>query len=59
MTAKFTLDRNTHKDIQNLLEDTAGYFCDEYGISAELFYICMECFAQAKQNQLAQLKAAL
>jgi len=57
--SKFTLDQDTHTDLKELLEDTAAFACDEYGISAELFYIVMECYGQAKQHQLAQLKRSL
>ena len=59
MTTQFTLDYDTHLDLKDLLEDTASFACDEYNISAELFYLCMETFAQAKIHQLKTLKNSL
>ena len=59
MTTQFTLDYDTHLDLKDLLEDTAAFACDEYGISAELFYLCMETFAEAKIHQLKTLKNSL
>jgi hypothetical protein len=47
----YTLDNETHLDLQDLLEDAISYFCDEYKISGELAWLVTECFAKAKQEQ--------
>ena len=59
MKTEFNLDYDTHLDLKDLLEDTSAFACDEYGISAELFYLCMETYAQAKIHQLRILKESL
>ena len=57
MMAKFELNRETHKDLEELLEDTISFMCDEYEISSELAWIVTEVFAGKKQAQLEQLNA--
>ena len=47
----YTLDNETHQDLNELLEDTISFFCDEYKISGELAWLVTECFAKAKQEQ--------
>ena len=54
--ARFTLNIETHQELGDLLEDTISFACDEYEISAELMYIVMESFAQAKIATLNSLK---
>ena len=48
----FTLDRETHNDFRELMEDTIEYFCDDNMISGELAWILVETLAQAKIAQL-------
>jgi hypothetical protein len=47
----YTLDNETHQNLNELLEDTISFFCDEYKISGELAWLVTECFAKAKQEQ--------
>ena len=47
----YTLDNETHIDLQELLEDSIQFFCDEHKISGELAWLVTECFAKAKQEQ--------
>ena len=56
---QFTLDMETHRDLKDLLEDTSSFACDEYEISAEMFYLYMEIYAKAKIHQLKTLKNSL
>ena len=53
---KFTLDKTTHKRIEELLEDTISFMCDEFEISSELAWILTEAYAIKKQYQLENLK---
>lgn len=56
--ARFTLNIETHQELRDLLEDTISFACDEYEISAELMYIVMESYAQAKIATLNHLKSS-
>jgi hypothetical protein len=48
----YTLDRGTHQDLTELIEDSVEFFCDEYRISGELTWVVIESLAKAKQAQL-------
>ena len=54
-----TIDRYTHDELTDLLEDSISYFCDEHGISAEIGWIIAECFAAKKQAEIKALQEAL
>ena len=54
-----TIDRYTHDELVDLLEDSISYFCDEHGISAEIGWIIAECFAVKKQAEIKALQEAL
>jgi len=47
-----TLNRETHKELTELIEDTVEYFCDSHMMSGELTWIIVECLAKAKVAQL-------
>ena len=49
---KFTLDREVHNELKELIEDSLEYFCDENMISGELAWIVVQCLAEAKIEQL-------
>jgi hypothetical protein len=46
----YVLDNEKHTLLQELLEDSISWFCDEYKISGELAWVVAECFAKAKQE---------
>ena len=53
-----TLNRDTVNEFTDLLEDAVEYICTESYkngelVSGETFYKVMECFAQAKQAEMA------
>ena len=48
----YTLDRNNHQELTELIEDTVEYFCDDKLISGELTWLVIECLAKAKQAEL-------
>jgi hypothetical protein len=51
------ISHQTVKDLQQLQEDMACYFTDEnFPISGETYWTCVECLAQAK---LAELRGEL
>jgi len=50
--SKFTLDRDTHQELVELIEDSLQYFCDEQMISGELSWVVLECLAKAKQAEM-------
>ena len=35
-------------ELQHLQEDIAEHFCDEYGVSGETYWTCVESIAQVK-----------
>ena len=39
-------------ELQNLHEDIAGYFCDDYKVSGETYWTCLETLATAKLAEL-------
>jgi hypothetical protein len=47
----YSLDRDTHQELNELLEDTVAYFCQENMISGELAWLVTQCFATAKVEQ--------
>ena len=50
-TSKYTLDREVHQNLTELLEDSIQFFCNEYMISGELAWLVTETFATAKLEQ--------
>lgn len=48
----YTLDRDTHAELTELIEDSVEFFCDEHMISGELTWVVIECLAKAKQAQM-------
>ena len=46
------LTRTQLKEITELFEDTAEYYCDDNLISGEKFYTVLECFAKAKLAEI-------
>ena len=48
---RYTLNRDLHLELQEIIEDSVSYFCDENMISGELAWLVTECFAKAKQEQ--------
>ena len=49
--ATYTLDRDAHQELHELLEDTIEFFCDEHMISGELSWLVTQCYATAKVEQ--------
>jgi len=47
----YTLDREAHQELNELLEDTISHFCNEYMISGELAWLVTQCYATAKVEQ--------
>ncbi len=50
------ISREQSNELQEVIEDTVQYFCDQYVVSGELAWILVECLATAK---LAELKGEL
>ena len=50
------ISREQISEIQEVIEDTVQYFCDQHVVSGELAWILVECLATAK---LAELKGEL
>lgn len=48
----YTIDREVHNELRELIEDTVEYFCDENRVSGELTWIIVETLAQAKLAQM-------
>ena len=46
------IDRKKIIELQNLHEDIAGYFCDDYKVSGETYWTCLETLATAKLAEL-------
>ena len=44
------------RELQEVIEDTIEYFCDQQQVSGELAWTVLECLATAK---IAELKGAL
>lgn len=49
---RYTLDRDLHLELQEIIEDSVSYFCDENMISGELAWLVTECLAKSKIEQL-------
>ena len=47
-----TLDRDTHRDLVETIEDMVEYWCDANMMSGELAWVVVECLAKAKVAQL-------
>ena len=56
ITAVFLMEitRDDLIDMNEYFEDIAAYYCDENGISGEKFWTVLECFAAAKQWEMAE-----
>ena len=50
-TSKYTLDREVREHLEELLEDSIEFFCNEYMVSGELAWLITETFATAKLEQ--------
>lgn len=50
------ISRELSQEIQEVIEDTVQYFCDQHVVSGELAWILVQCQATAK---LAELKGEL
>lgn len=50
------ISRKQSQEIQEVIEDTVQYFCDQHVVSGELAWILVECLATAK---LAELQGEL
>ena len=48
----YSLDQEAHLELNELLEDTIQFFCDEHMISGELAWLVTQCFSTAKLEQL-------
>lgn len=48
----YTLDRETHQELREVLEDTIEYICDKHTISGELAWLVAQTLAEAKLYQL-------
>jgi hypothetical protein len=48
----YTIDRETHQELKELIEDSVEYFCDSHMVSGELAWIIVETLAQAKIAQM-------
>ena len=53
---KYQMDIETHQDLKELIDDSLEFFCDNYMVSGELAWTCLECLATAK---LAELRGEL
>ncbi len=42
------IQRTDLRELQHLQEDMAAYFCDEFGVSGETYWTCVESVAQVK-----------
>ena len=47
-----TIDRETHNELRELLEDSLEYFCDQHMVSGEIAWIIVETLAEAKLAQM-------
>ena len=45
---RMEIQRTSLRELQHLQEDIAEYFCDEYGVSGETYWTCVESVAQVK-----------
>ena len=42
------IQRESLRELQYLQEDMAEHFCDEFGVSGETYWTCVESVAQVK-----------
>ena len=49
---KYTITRENHQELKEIIEDSVEFFCDEFMVSGELTWIIVETLAQAKIAQL-------
>ena len=42
------IQRDALRDLQDLQEDMAQYFCDHFGVSGETYWTCVESIAEVK-----------
>ena len=42
------IQRTDLRELRALQEDMAEYFCDEFGVSGETYWTCVESIAQVK-----------
>lgn len=49
---KYQMDIEVHQDLKELLEDSLEFFCDNYMVSGELAWICVQALATAKIKEL-------
>ena len=49
---KYQISRELATEIQELIEDSVGYLCDENTISGEFVWNSIECLSQAKLAEL-------
>ena len=45
---RYQMDVDTHQDLKELIEDSLEFFCDNYMVSGELAWLCVEALAVAK-----------
>lgn len=50
-TPKYVMDRDVRQHLEELLEDSIEFFCNEYMVSGELAWLITETFATAKIEQ--------
>jgi len=46
------IQRHQLRELQYLQEDMAEHFCDEFGVSGETYWTCVESIAIAKLAEL-------
>lgn len=49
---KYTITRENHQELKEIIEDSVEFFCDEFMVSGELTWIIVETLAHAKIAQL-------
>ena len=47
----YTIDRTTHNELVETIEDSVEYFCNENMVSGELTWIIIQTLAEAKLAQ--------
>ena len=50
-TPTFSMDREVHDELFELIEDSVEFFCNEHMVSGELAWLIVEINAQAKIAQ--------
>ena len=49
---KYTLDREVHQDLRELLEDSVEHICDKHMISGELAWLVAQTLAESKLYEM-------